>query len=134
MEMTEHEIIDLIKGRVRELYNDCVKKGMNPYETAMAIDRVIGGLTKVDYDANKGLKLHNHRFSVGIHPEGLSRKESRMLEDLVLLAHHVLSEKDRSLAGRCDITLGKKKGTVISTKHYRKEFDRYAYQRILQYV
>ncbi|MFC1754652.1 hypothetical protein ACFL96_14850 [Thermoproteota archaeon] len=125
------------KNAVRDLCRQCVIRGKeNPYEAAVAIETVMGGVTKVVYDPNKTLKLHNHALDVGISPKGLNNRQMKRLEELVVIAHHLAEAGKEGFDENnvSNVNLGEREGVVLSTKHYKENYQRFQQQVLEKYV
>jgi hypothetical protein len=114
--------------QVRALYRQCVIKGnQNPYQAAHSMDSAMGGLTRVDYDPNKCLRLYNHMFNVGISPSGLRKRQQKALDELVVTLHGIADQNQGGFerSNVSVVRLDAKGGTAMSTKHHKEAYTRY---------
>jgi hypothetical protein len=122
------------ENAVNRLYSRCIMRGKeSPFEAAYAIDSAIGGLTRVDYDPNKALRIYNHDLNVGISQKGLNKKQNKSLNELVVILHHIAETKpggfDKTTVS--SVNIGAKNGTVMSTKHHAPAYRRFQ-QKVLE--
>ena len=122
--------------KAQELYKACTMQRKNPYEAACAIDNVIDGITRVDYDPNKNLlRIYNHEFNMKLPTRGLKAKAAKSVDEVVVIMHHIAAQQQSRFTETdvSSIRITKKKGTAISTKHHKKAYNQYQQSVLKKY-
>ncbi|MFC1723131.1 hypothetical protein ACFL0V_03250 [Nanoarchaeota archaeon] len=111
---------------VQQAYQECINGRTDPYDAAQRIDQGIGGLTRVQYAADKNFRVYNGDQHYRLQHRGLNRKQQKRLQKLVVLLHQQVVENGGQ--GSVHLAQGRR---VMSTKHHRGELKAYQ-QGVLQ--
>ena len=104
------------KQAVADIYRSYLsQRQMGAVQTAEYIDRVIGGITAVRFNAGKRFTISNHNFSVSI-----PCKEGKRQERIYALAYagYLKAQQNGSMKPG-EVHIGK----GISTKHHRENLE-----------
>lgn len=130
-------------NRIFYKVNEIVKQGLEGRiplpEAARQVVREVNA-TRVSYKEGKKCTIHNHTFAVDLKLRGLDRKTSKTARELVVLMGFYtmiqLAQTNQRYDPRVDgieFHGSTENGTVISTKHYRKNFDSYVTEVLAKY-
>ncbi len=86
-------------------------------------------VTRVSYKEGQKCTIHNHTYTVGLKLRGLNKKDTRTARELaILIGVYAMMQTTGNYDPRVDgieFHGTTDNGEIISTKHYRKNFDAY---------
>ncbi|VVB77854.1 Uncharacterised protein [uncultured archaeon] len=117
-EKLKGKMMKKIKKMIETIVISMKARRINPLEAVRQIEAAIGGITAVNY--RKGLTIQNHTRRESIDTRGLSKKESKMVDELATLAYLQAQRNGSRTPGEVHLDHG------LSSKHYAKQFKEYA--------
>ena len=124
-------MIATIETIVNNLAREGIEGLISLPEAAKQITSTVNS-TRVSYKEDKKCTIFNHSYVVDLKLKGLGKKDKKTAQELVILLDFYTNNNLKDSKEKYNPKLngiefhGSNNGIVISTKHYRKNFDNYS--------
>tara|TARA_Y100000310_G_C20682023_1_gene816547 strand:- start:320 stop:673 length:354 start_codon:yes stop_codon:yes gene_type:complete len=110
----------MVKKEIKQIQKNCLKGRLGVEDAIREIDRIIGGITAVSYNEDKGkFRITNHRASYGLQTGGLKKKLQHTVRGMAVGAYFMAQENGSMFPG--DVNIDNR----ASTKHHMDGIDAY---------
>ena len=99
---------------IRQIERDCLDGRLEVRAAVEAIDRAIGGITRVDFQEGFKFRVTNHTASFKLEVQGIRRREEDRLYGIAVLAYYRAQQNGSKFPGEVHIS------EQASTKHHRE--------------
>ena len=99
---------------IRQIQRDCLERRLEVRAAVEAIDRAIGGITRVDFQEGFKFRVTNHTASFKLEMHGIRRREEDRLYGMAVVAYCRAQQNGSTFPGEVHIS------EQASTKHHRE--------------